>query len=193
MAIKHVLEEDKPKSTDKSKAAGRTTKPPSGRKAKAVAEPGKRVAEVRGSSQTVKSRTQGNAAGEKEEIINSQPVMETKEIQAKEKTRKIKKEVNRLKKVFRDLDKNKMTTVLSLIESAAFMIVSLRELEEMINVEGYTDGYKNGENQFGTKQSEAVKTHLAMTKNLSTVIKQLTELVPEQRRKQTELEKLRAS
>ena len=78
----------------------------------------------------------------------------------------IRKETNRLKRVFRDLDKNKMTTVLSLIESAAFMIVSLRELEKIINEQGYTDTYQNGENQYGTKQSEAVKTHLGVLKTL---------------------------
>ena len=103
----------------------------------------------------------------------------------------IRKEANRLKRVFRDLDKNKMTTVLSLIESAAFMIVSLRELEEIINEQGYTDTYQNGENQYGTKQSEAVKTHLAMTKNLSTVVKQLTDLVPPERKKASRLQILR--
>lgn len=107
------------------------------------------------------------------------------------KSELIRKEANRLKRVFRDLDKNKMTTVLSLIESAAFMIVSLRELEKIINEEGYTDIYQNGENQHGTKQSEAVKTHLAMTKNLSTVVKQLTDLVPPERKKASRLQILR--
>lgn len=107
------------------------------------------------------------------------------------KSELIRKEANRLKRVFRDLDKNKMTTVLSLIESAAFMIVSLRELEKIINEEGYTDIYQNGENQHGTKQSEAVKTHLAMTKNLSTIVKQLTDLVPPERKKASRLQILR--
>ncbi len=105
----------------------------------------------------------------------------------------IRKEVTRLKRVFKDLDKNKMTTVTSLIENAAFMIVSLKELEAEINLEGYTDEYQNGANQFGTKQSEAVKTHLAMTKNLSAVIKQLTDLVPPERKKVSRLQALRQS
>lgn len=107
------------------------------------------------------------------------------------KADQIKRETTRLKRVFRDLDKNKMTTVASLIESAAFMSVSLRELEVKINESGYTEEYKNGENQFGVKQSEAVKTHLAMTKNLATVIKQLTDLVPPERQKESRLQALR--
>lgn len=44
------------------------------------------------------------------------------------KDQKIKREINRLKRVFRDLDKNKLQTVESLIRNAAFMAVSLEEL-----------------------------------------------------------------
>ena len=51
------------------------------------------------------------------------------------KDQKIKKEINRLKRVFRDLDKNKLQTVESLIRNAAFMAVSLEELQEIINEE----------------------------------------------------------
>ena len=51
--------------------------------------------------------------------------------------------------------------------------------------------YQNGENQKGTKQSDAVKTHIAMTKNLSTIIKQLTELVPPEKKEKSKLALLR--
>ena len=53
------------------------------------------------------------------------------------KEQKIKKEIARLKRVFKDLDKNKLQTVESLIKNAAFMAVSLEELQEIINAEGY--------------------------------------------------------
>ena len=72
------------------------------------------------------------------------------------KEQKIKKEIARLKRVFKDLDKNKLQTVESLIKNAAFMAVSLEELQEIINAEGYVVEYQNGENQKGTKQSDAV-------------------------------------
>lgn len=81
------------------------------------------------------------------------------------KEEKIKREFSRLKRIFKDLDKNKLQTVESLIKNAAFMAVSLEELQEIINEEGYTVEYQNGANQSGTKQSDAVKTHIAMTKN----------------------------
>lgn len=45
------------------------------------------------------------------------------------KEQKIKREITRLKRVFKDLDKNKLQTVESLIRNAAFMAVSLEELQ----------------------------------------------------------------
>lgn len=107
------------------------------------------------------------------------------------KDEKIKKEYNRLKRIFRDLDKNKLQTVESLIKNAAFMAVSLEELQEIINIEGYTVEYQNGANQSGTKQSDAVKTHIAMTKNHAAIIKQLCEMVPQERKKESRLMALR--
>lgn len=104
---------------------------------------------------------------------------------------KVKREKNRLRAVFRDLDKNKLKAVEKLIETAAFMAVSLEELQKQINDEGFTSEYQNGENQFGTKKSPAVEIHLAMTKNFTTAIKQLAELAPPERKKKSALQMLR--
>ncbi|MCL2575713.1 MAG: hypothetical protein FWE33_04695 [Defluviitaleaceae bacterium] len=94
------------------------------------------------------------------------------------KEEKINKEIKRLRKVFKELDKNKLAAVDSLIRNAAFMSVSLEELQEIINSEGYTQKYKNGANQYGKKQSEAVKIHISMTRNHAVAIKQLADLAP---------------
>ena len=107
------------------------------------------------------------------------------------KDQRIKREIARLKRVFRDLDKNKLQTVESLIKNAAFMAVSLEELQEIINAEGYTVEYQNGENQKGTKQSDAVKTYIAMTKNHASIINQFTDLVPPEKQKESRLQALR--
>ena len=101
------------------------------------------------------------------------------------KEEKIKREFSRLKRIFKDLDKNKLQTVESLIKNAAFMAVSLEELQEIINE------YQNGANQSGTKQSDAVKTHIAMTKNHAAIIKQLCDLVPPEKKKESRLQALR--
>lgn len=107
------------------------------------------------------------------------------------KEEKIRAEIRRLKSVFRELDKNKLKTVESLIKNAAFMSVSLDELQEIINEEGYVVEYQNGANQKGTKQSDAVKTHIAMTKNHASIIKQLAELAPPMKKKDSRLDRVR--
>lgn len=104
-----------------------------------------------------------------------------------DKAGKIKREKNRLNKVFKDLDKNKFATVQSLINTAAFIAISLDELQDEINKKGYTEKYKNGANQYGIKQSSTVETHIAMTRNLTTIIKQLTDLAPQEKRKDGKL------
>lgn len=103
----------------------------------------------------------------------------------------IKKELKRLGKVFADLDGNQRKVVEPLLSTAAFLSVSLAELQESINENGYTEEYQNGANQFGVKQSENVKTHIAMTKNLTAIVKQLCDLVPPERKKESRLAALR--
>lgn len=99
--------------------------------------------------------------------------------------------MRRLRKVFEDLDKNKLNTVMSLIQNAAFMTVTLEELQDVINKDGCISEYKNGENQYGTKKSPEVEIHIAMTKNHASIIKQLTDLVPAEKRKISRLAALR--
>ena len=69
------------------------------------------------------------------------------------KDQKIKREINRLRRVFRDLDKNKLQTVESLIRNAAFMAVSLEELQEIINEEGYTVEYQTAQIRAGQNRA----------------------------------------
>ena len=100
---------------------------------------------------------------------------------AADKKALIKKEVRRLTKILKDVDKNKKDTVKRLIENAAFMAVTLDELQEEINKNGVVSEYKNGENQYGTKKSPEVEVYNTMVKNQMAVIKQLCELAPEEK------------
>lgn len=90
----------------------------------------------------------------------------------------IKKEITKLNRLFSDMDKKYKRTVQSLIENAAFMAVTLRELQEKINKDGLVCEYQNGENQWGTKKSPEVEIYSTMIKNYSAVMKQLTDLLP---------------
>lgn len=95
-----------------------------------------------------------------------------------EKDKKVKKETERLRKLFKDLDANKLKTVDALIARAAFITVSLQELEEQLNRDGWVEEYQNGRNQCGLKKSAAAEVHIGLTKNLNAIMKQLLDLVP---------------
>ena len=90
------------------------------------------------------------------------------------------------------MDKNKLDTVDALIDNAAFTRVMLEDLQRNIIINGTTAEYKNGENQYGTKRSAEVETHIAMTKNLNAIIKQLAEYVSPAKRKDSRLDALRS-
>lgn len=96
------------------------------------------------------------------------------------KEERITKEVNRLKRLFKEMDSDTMNKVLSLIRNAAFMTVTLEDLqEELIKENGLVSKYQNGENQWGTKKSPEVEIYNSMIKNHMGIIKQLTDLMPE--------------
>ena len=109
----------------------------------------------------------------------------------KKKENRIKDEKKRLKEIFAELEENKRNLVTPLIEKAAFMSIELDDLQETIEQEGWTSEYKNGENQYGTKKSPEAETYIALSKNYAAVIKQLTELVPAAKRKESRLAALR--
>ena len=89
------------------------------------------------------------------------------------------------------LDQNKRNTVDPLIARAAFVIVHLQDLEVQLNAEGWTEEYQNGQSQSGIKRSAAADVHIALTKNLTAITKQLLELVPAAKR-QSKLEGMRS-
>ncbi|MDP4144151.1 MAG: hypothetical protein Q8936_06645 [Bacillota bacterium] len=95
------------------------------------------------------------------------------------KDQRIKKEINRLKKLFKEMPQNTMNKVISLIENAAFMTVTLEDLQNEIILKGPVCEYQNGENQWGTKKSPEVEIYNTMIKNHMSIIKQLTDLMPE--------------
>lgn len=67
----------------------------------------------------------------------------------------------------------------SLVENAAFMAVTLEDLQETINREGVVSEYQNGANQWGTKKSPEVEVYNTMIKHYMSIVKQLTDLLPD--------------
>lgn len=110
-----------------------------------------------------------------------------------EKDKQVKAEIERLKNILIDLDVNekKMQAAESLIENAAFMAVTLKDLRNKINKDGCVSKYQNGESQWGFKQSPETKTYNQMLKNHMSITKQLTNLLPEEQVKEAKDEFLK--
>lgn len=99
-----------------------------------------------------------------------------------EKSKKIKSEVARLKRLFKEIDENKKKLVFTTIEDVAFMTITMQDLREKIIRDGTTAEYKNGENQFGTKQSPEAQLYLQMSQKQTQAMKILVGCLPEEKR-----------
>ncbi len=97
----------------------------------------------------------------------------------KDKQARIKREFNRLRRLLKAVDKDKITAVESLIRNAAFMAITLEDLQSDINQNGVISEYQNGENQWGTKKSPEVEVYNSMIKNYAGVCKQILDLLPD--------------
>lgn len=95
-----------------------------------------------------------------------------------EKQKRIKREVNRLKKLFKEIDENKKKLVQATIDDVAFLTVAMQDLRENIVRDGTTVEYKNGENQYGTKQSPDAQLYLAMSQKQAQAMKILLDCMP---------------
>lgn len=95
-----------------------------------------------------------------------------------EKTNRIKKEVNRLKRLFKDIDENKKKLVFTTIDDIAFMTITMQDMREKIIREGTTVKYKNGENQYGTKQSPDAQLYLQLSQKQTQAMKILVDCLP---------------
>ena len=94
------------------------------------------------------------------------------------KKRLIESEKERMLELFKEIPPKKYELATRLIDKAAFMHVTLEELQEYINEHGVKEKYKNGANQSGYKDSVEAKTHANMIKNYTTIMKQLSEMLP---------------
>lgn len=98
----------------------------------------------------------------------------------KSKEEIIKAEKRKLSGIYTRLDKKTKKSVDSLVDEAAFMAASLYELRKIINEKGYTEEYQNGANQKGIKKCSEVEIYNTMIKNYSSIVKQLTDLLPKE-------------
>jgi len=106
------------------------------------------------------------------------PVEDSRTSATEEKAKKIKTELTRLKKVFKDLPEDKRRIVDGLIQEAAFMRATLEETREIIDREGVIELFEQGAQRF-LREHPATKVYASLVNRYSAVIKQLIDLLPD--------------
>ncbi len=97
------------------------------------------------------------------------------------KTNKIAAEKRKLVKIFEEIPENKKKLCSKLIDNAAFMAVTLEDLQKTINDEGPVLVSVNGNGFEITQEHPAQKSYISMMGKYSAVIGQLTNLLPDQK------------
>ena len=87
------------------------------------------------------------------------------------------KEQNRIKKIYKNLPKEQLELNKKLIERAAYMLVSLEDMEAKINADGLVVTMPQGSYQI-ERAHPLLQPYHAMVKNYNATIKQLSDLSP---------------
>lgn len=95
-----------------------------------------------------------------------------------EKEKMIKKELDKIKRKFKNIPKDKFEFYLGLMEEAAYMKVSLIELKMITNRNGQVEWFEQGTQKMW-RESPAAKTYNQLIKNYQSTLKQLEGLLPD--------------
>ena len=94
-----------------------------------------------------------------------------------EREKKIKQEINRVKKLYKDFERDKIKVLEGLINEAAFIKISLEDLRLDLTRNGLTELFEQGEQSFNRERPE-VKIYTTFMQRYSNVMKQLLDLLP---------------
>ena len=106
------------------------------------------------------------------------------------KDQRIREEYARMKELFSAMPENELRFCDPLLQNAAFMCVTLQDLQLAINENGVTDNYQNGANQSGTKASADLQAYNSLAKVYNALMDKLSGKLPKQM-KQSRLAALR--
>lgn len=95
------------------------------------------------------------------------------------KVDRIKREKRSLSKLCKDLPDGKKAIAVPLVEQAAFMRVTLSDLQDEINESGCVEEYQNGRNQSGWKTTAALQAYNSTVKNYAAVCERLDRILPD--------------
>ena len=100
------------------------------------------------------------------------------------KDERIKKEERRLKRIYKNIDKDNKAIIDGLIQRAAYMRVTLEDWENDIDENGYVEMFTQSEKTDPYERERPVaRLYNTMSKNYQSIIKQLSDLIPKQEAK----------
>ena len=103
------------------------------------------------------------------------------------KDERIKKEERRLKRIYKNIDKDNKAIIDGLIKRAAYMLVTLEDYEHDLDENGYVEMFSQSEKTDPYERERPVaRLYNTMNKNYQSIIKQLADLVPKPDLKQKE-------
>lgn len=91
----------------------------------------------------------------------------------------VNREINRLTRLFKDVDSNRRLTAKGLIEEASFMKITLQELKKEIDKNGPIDEMPQGDYSI-LREHPALKSYNTMVQRYTNIINQLTNLHPKE-------------
>ena len=94
------------------------------------------------------------------------------------KDQRISQEYARMKELFSAMPENELRFCDPLLQNAAFMCVTLQDLQLAINENGVTDEYRNGANQSGTKASADLQAYNSLAKVYNALMDKLSAKLP---------------
>lgn len=89
----------------------------------------------------------------------------------------IKREKERMQKLFQDFDPVQMVAINPMIDTIAFQTAAIIELEAILKLKGFIEEYYNGANQYGIKESSESKAYTALAKLRLSYLKQLNDVL----------------
>ncbi len=99
-----------------------------------------------------------------------------------DKDKLVKREINRLTKLFADIERNRRLTAKGMIEEAAYMRITLQELKKEIDKEGPIDEMSQGDYSI-LREHPALKSYNTMVQRYTNIIDKLTGLHPKEEAK----------
>lgn len=102
------------------------------------------------------------------------------------KAERITREERRLKRNYKDIQKDKSAVVEGLIRRAAFMRATLEDMELDLDAGGFVEMFAQGDQEPYERERPVARQYQQMNKNYQSIIKQLSDLLPKEPPKQKE-------